>query len=1268
MKKIVFFILVSVWLSSQMFAENKLVMTEYDYDSYPEISADFYLVDSSFTPLSFTSQDFLATDNGRELAISSLVDGSKDKNVTSHHVILFDASLSSVGGASSMLSQAKELAIDYISRLDSTDEHITVITFSDIADLIIDRTLDYDKASTLISDISYDPNSKLDVALKFPSTGLLDYLERYDEEKVNVMLLTGNFQKMDQGVLSSLNERDVTLNTAFFIRDINPVLKSLTEGTSGFYVDNIRDKEKGTEIVTSSILNSRGFTPYKVILNDILNCDTYHEFKIELYDTLTTSTEFEILDALRPLLESTPSYLSFSSVLPETTKDLEVSVKAINSEIFIDSIRLENSYNGIFEIVDGKVDQTIAIGQNQSHNLTVRFSPVDSAIVFTKLLIYSNACDGNEILVTGGFPNTPPNEETITVLAPQCDQTLIAGDVFTIKWTGVLPKDVIQLEYSTDSGEVWDTLATNVTDLEYEWSVPYTLSDQCLIRAIQLWPNNIGRTLDLTHETPLGMGTFSRDGSIVLTASDDNIVRMWNSNTGSLVREFEAGAEGHTGRVTDIIFSPDEKLVISAGVDSKIIIWDAETGEIVDRLLGHNQEVRDLEIGHNGILISVSRRNTNSKVILWDIDNATMLREYNDLSKPISEKWLLESIEVHPINNEFITSGLTGLVHVYEIDPDNTELVPINTFDTKVLGQQNTYAKFATVSPDGKQIFVSENLSVNKPGIMFDYETGDLLFSIYHPSNTPINSAEFFYSDDSKWMITSAEDKLAILWDAETGDSLAVFKEHTGNVTHAEFNFDGSRVLTTSWDFSAKIWNLKERDLQMDTTDCEFSISTALIESEDLSVGEAIVRQTIDTVFSSFIFNNSDFAYDIFDIRIQGENDDEFEIISGWAPYEISGKAYESINIAFTPQASGLRTAELVVEFPGNSITVSLSGIGVDPGIRQITEIVDFGEVEIGDYLTFNAIELIENTSGEDVVIDSIAITGIERDFFSYANLDIPSALTQSQILTSDIRFTPLEISTFAGTMRIYHSAPSSPTNILLTGVGIPQKIDSLKISLGSDIANPGEIVSIPLSVDMSTLDVSQSDLGKLVFDLEFDPTILEPLANYPNDSFDSEKRVISVELPLSGQLIESGVLANLDFRVALGMDSISRLMIKNLSYIGDYKLMVEAANGEVKINGLCEEGGHRLFDGRGILRIGDIAPNPVISNSEVTIDLAESTHTNISIMDYQGKIVGSLRDDFMTKGSHVIDININSLPQGMYHLIVRTRYDLVRSSFVVRK
>ena len=47
-------------------------------------------------------------------------------------------------------------------------------------------------------------------------------------------------------------------------------------------------------------------------------------------------------------------------------------------------------------------------------------------------------------------------------------------------------------------------------------------------------------------------------------------------------------------------------------------------------------------------------------------------------------------------------------------------------------------------------------------------------------------------------MVTAAGDNTARLWDAATGEELAVLEGHEGDVTHAAFSPDGGRVLTAS--------------------------------------------------------------------------------------------------------------------------------------------------------------------------------------------------------------------------------------------------------------------------------------------------------------------------------------------------------------------------------------------------------------------------------------------------------------------------------------
>lgn len=63
-----------------------------------------------------------------------------------------------------------------------------------------------------------------------------------------------------------------------------------------------------------------------------------------------------------------------------------------------------------------------------------------------------------------------------------------------------------------------------------------------------------------------------------------------------------------------------------------------------------------------------------------------------------------------------------------------------------------------------------------------------------------------FNSDGSR-IVTASYDSTARVWDAATGQELVVLQGHTDRVTHASFNGEGSRIVTASGDSTARVWN-----------------------------------------------------------------------------------------------------------------------------------------------------------------------------------------------------------------------------------------------------------------------------------------------------------------------------------------------------------------------------------------------------------------------------------------------------------------------------
>ena len=61
-------------------------------------------------------------------------------------------------------------------------------------------------------------------------------------------------------------------------------------------------------------------------------------------------------------------------------------------------------------------------------------------------------------------------------------------------------------------------------------------------------------------------------------------------------------------------------------------------------------------------------------------------------------------------------------------------------------------------------------------------------------------------SRDGKHLVTGANDRTAILWDAASGQKLQTFQGHAGTVTSVALSGDGKHLVTGLWDSTAILW------------------------------------------------------------------------------------------------------------------------------------------------------------------------------------------------------------------------------------------------------------------------------------------------------------------------------------------------------------------------------------------------------------------------------------------------------------------------------
>ena len=122
------------------------------------------------------------------------------------------------------------------------------------------------------------------------------------------------------------------------------------------------------------------------------------------------------------------------------------------------------------------------------------------------------------------------------------------------------------------------------------------------------------------HTSGVNAIAIAPDGFIAISASSDETLKIWDTETGTEVRTLT----GHTSYVTAVAIAPDGKTAISASGDKTLKIWDTETGTEVRTLTGHTREVTAVAIAPDGkTAISGSWDNT---LKIWDTETGTEVR------------------------------------------------------------------------------------------------------------------------------------------------------------------------------------------------------------------------------------------------------------------------------------------------------------------------------------------------------------------------------------------------------------------------------------------------------------------------------------------------------------------------------------------------------------------------------------------------------------------------------------------------------------------
>ena len=107
--------------------------------------------------------------------------------------------------------------------------------------------------------------------------------------------------------------------------------------------------------------------------------------------------------------------------------------------------------------------------------------------------------------------------------------------------------------------------------------------------------------------------------ALAFTISDEISILRWKEGAKPIASngQGQTRLEGHTDYVTSLTWSPDGALLASGSEDSALRVWDAQTKRCVSILRGHSESVLAVAFSPDGSLLASAGSDRN--VRLWDL-------------------------------------------------------------------------------------------------------------------------------------------------------------------------------------------------------------------------------------------------------------------------------------------------------------------------------------------------------------------------------------------------------------------------------------------------------------------------------------------------------------------------------------------------------------------------------------------------------------------------------------------------------------------------
>ena len=240
--------------------------------------------------------------------------------------------------------------------------------------------------------------------------------------------------------------------------------------------------------------------------------------------------------------------------------------------------------------------------------------------------------------------------------------------------------------------------------------------------------------------------TFSNDGKLIVSASQDKTVRFWDVSTG----EELATLEGHRRAVYCCKFDSRSDKVVTGSLDKTVKLWGSPDGEEIATLSGHTGAVRGVDFSPDGDMVASC--GDDGFVRLWRVWSGECVMT---MPGHATHAW---NLCYSPCSNDsLLTSGDDGELLLWKVREDSGD------YSVKGIG--------------------------------------------FKKSGVPVLACSL--SQDMAKAAACYGDGTVVITDSSTGGAIATLRGHTAAAKCCAFHPKNEEIATVAQDGSLRLWSLK---------------------------------------------------------------------------------------------------------------------------------------------------------------------------------------------------------------------------------------------------------------------------------------------------------------------------------------------------------------------------------------------------------------------------------------------------------------------------